>query len=315
MSMHQGPASGESAIVGYLEEEDTPMNDTVGYRHPEALIDAATLAARTDDPSLRVFDCTMHLLADRDDDPYRVESGLADYRKAHVPGSAFLDLRDLSVADAPYRFTMPAAGDLAARLGQAGMGDGHRIVLYSRGSLQWATRVWWMLRAIGVDAAVLDGGWEAWQSGGHPDRDGDERYPPASLTARPRPGLFVGRDETRAAIGDPSTLTINALSPALHAGRGARYGRPGRVPGSVNVPASSLREPATGRLVDADTAAAAFEAAGVRPGRRVLIYCGGGIAATLDAFVLHQLGHDDVAVYDNSLSEWATDPALPIETD
>ena len=49
-------------------------------------------------------------------------------------------------------------------------------------------------------------------------------------------------------------------------------------------------------------------------GDRVITYCGGGIAASSDAFVLHLLGHDDVAVYDNSLSEWAADPSLPMET-
>ena len=42
-------------------------------------------------------------------------------------------------------------------------------------------------------------------------------------------------------------------------------------------------------------------------------YCGGGIAASLDAFVLLQLGYDDIEIYDNSMSEWATDDSLPIE--
>jgi thiosulfate/3-mercaptopyruvate sulfurtransferase len=44
-----------------------------------------------------------------------------------------------------------------------------------------------------------------------------------------------------------------------------------------------------------------------------LIYCGGGIAATLDAFLLHQLGHEDIAVYDASMNEWAKDDSLPME--
>ena len=43
-------------------------------------------------------------------------------------------------------------------------------------------------------------------------------------------------------------------------------------------------------------------------------YCGGGIAATLDAFGLHQLGFQKLQIYDNSMSEWAMDVGLPIET-
>ena len=55
--------------------------------------------------------------------------------------------------------------------------------------------------------------------------------------------------------------------------------------------------------------------ASVAPDRKVLVYCGGGIAATLDAFVLTaMLGHRNVSVYDNSMQEWANDPALPMET-
>ena len=46
---------------------------------------------------------------------------------------------------------------------------------------------------------------------------------------------------------------------------------------------------------------------------RVLNYCGGGIAATLNAFLLRQLGIEKLEIYDNSMSEWATDHNLPIE--
>ena len=48
---------------------------------------------------------------------------------------------------------------------------------------------------------------------------------------------------------------------------------------------------------------------------RVLNYCGGGIAATLNAFVLRQLGIEKIEIYDNSMSEWAMDHQLPIEKD
>jgi thiosulfate/3-mercaptopyruvate sulfurtransferase len=48
--------------------------------------------------------------------------------------------------------------------------------------------------------------------------------------------------------------------------------------------------------------------------RRVITYCGGGIAASADALALVMLGHKDVVLYDASLSEWAMDPSLPMET-
>lgn len=293
------------------------MTEQRRFRNPDALCDTATLAARLDDPRLRIYDCTTWLLADAADDPYRVVNARPDYRQGHVPGSAYIDLQaDLSDPQAPFRFTMPDPATLATAFGRLGIGDDAPVVLYSRGSPQWATRVWWMLRAIGFDgAAILDGGWEKWEREGRPVQTGDEHYPAATLHARPRPGLFVDAEAVSAAIGDPGRRIVDALSPESHAGLSRRYGRPGRVAGSVNVPAASLRDPDTLELLSPDAAASAFAAVGVDADTPVVVYCGGGIAASLDAFVLHQLGNDRVAVYDNSLNEWASDPALPMERD
>ena len=49
--------------------------------------------------------------------------------------------------------------------------------------------------------------------------------------------------------------------------------------------------------------------------KKVICYCGGGISATIDLFLMHQLGYDNLTLYDGSMGEWAKDPALPIETD
>jgi thiosulfate/3-mercaptopyruvate sulfurtransferase len=292
------------------------MTAATRYAHPSAIVDTSWLADNLRDPSLRDLDCTTYLRYETGTGrPYRVESGRADYDRGHIPGSAFLDLQgELSDGSSPFAFTIPALDDLAARFAAKGIGDGTRAVLYSRGSMQWATRVWWMLRAVGFDdAAVLDGGFDKWSAEGWPTETAETRYPPAALAARPRPGLFVGKEEVRAAIGGAGACTINALAPDLHRGDNPRYGRAGRIPGSVNVPALELVDPASLTLKPPEAVAAAFAAVGADPSKRVLVYCGGGIAATLDAFLLHQLGYPDVAVYDASMSEWAKDETLPIE--
>jgi len=290
-------------------------------RDPDALISTDDLAARLGQPGLRVYDCTTYL-EPRDpdsEDPYKVVSGRATFVAGHVPGADFLDLEgELSATDTKLKFMMPPPGQLARAFGRHGLGDGARVVLYSIGSMMWATRVWWMLRALGFDgAAVLDGGFDRWRAEGRAIETGEPKgYPPATFTPRPRPGQFVDKAAVRAAIGDPGTVTVNALAPQSHQGRApAIYGRPGRVPGSVNVPSSTLIDPATKRFVSPAEALATFNAAGISPDKHVIAYCGGGISATLDLFVLHQLGFDDLTLYDGSMGEWAKDPGLPIETD
>jgi thiosulfate/3-mercaptopyruvate sulfurtransferase len=296
------------------------MAQTARMRDPDALISTDDLAARLGRPDLRVYDCTTYLepAAPGSDDPYTVVSGRQTFAAGHVPGADFLDLQgELSATDTRLKFTMPPAEPLARAFGRHGLGDGSRVVLYSIGTMMWATRVWWMLRALGFDgAAVLDGGFDRWQAEGRPVEAGEAKgYPPAALTPRPRPGRFVDKAAVKAAIGDPGTVTVNALGPQFHQGlEPSRYGRPGRVPGSVNVPAATLLDPATKKFVSPADALARFTEAGIDRDRRVIAYCGGGISATIDLFLLYQLGFDDLTLYDGSMGEWAKDPSLPIET-
>jgi thiosulfate/3-mercaptopyruvate sulfurtransferase len=169
----------------------------------------------------------------------------------------------------------------------------------------------------GFDAAtVLDGGFDKWQAERRATETGEPKgYPPAIFTPRPRPGLFVDKTAVQAAIGDGRTAIVNALGPQFHRGlEPSRYGRPGRVPGSVNVPAASLVDPVSKRFVSLANAMTTFTAAGVGKNRRVIAYCGGGISATIDLFLLHQIGFDDLTLYDGSMGEWAKDRSLPIET-
>ena len=60
--------------------------------------------------------------------------------------------------------------------------------------------------------------------------------------------------------------------------------------------------------------AAHFASVGADKSERVLTYCGGGIAASATAMLLVMLGHENVGLYDNSMSEWSKDEALPMET-
>jgi thiosulfate/3-mercaptopyruvate sulfurtransferase len=283
--------------------------------HSAALISTEELARRLGAPGLRLFDCTTYLRP-RPEGGYAAESGRANYDKGHLPGAAFLDLGgELSDPHSKLRFTLPPLDELTKAFAAKGIGHGTFVVLYSHATPTWATRIWWMLRAIGFDdAAILDGGLDKWKAEGRPISTEPTTYAPATLTLRGRPEIFVDKDDIKAAIGQTGTLTLNALSHDQHKGAGGVvYGRPGRIAGSSCVPAASLFG-ADKTLKPIAELRAAFESVGTAPDKRVLVYCGGGIAASLDAFVLTAvLGHKNVAIYDNSMQEWSNDPSLPME--
>lgn len=288
----------------------------MSYVHPDYLVSAAALKAALDaDPrACSVFDCTVHL---RPDPPrYRVESGAATYAEGHIPGAGFLDLTGpLSDTTSKLNFTLPSDTQLQVALRNAGIDDDSRVVLYSRGHIMWATRVWWMLHSAGVaNVAVLDGGLRAWQATGGAVETG---APTARSNGNVRisidRNLWADKADMVKASQGAAVCTINALSPEVYAGTSPiSYGRPGHIPASLNVPYDDILN--DGRFKDGSALRKAFDARQALDGRRIITYCGGGISATVDAFALKLIGIDDVAVYDGSMAEWAADASLPLTT-
>ena len=292
------------------------MSASSGFAHPEFLIETDALERRLGDPGLRILDCTTHLIPDPKI-TYQVVPGRADFEKGHIPGAQFVDLQgDLSDKSHRFRFMTPSAEAFAAAMSRFGVGEGTQIVLYSTANPWWATRVWWLLRIFGFDdAAVLNGGWQKWSREGRPVETGPAKpRPPGHFAVREQRPLMVGKEEVLQAVGDTDVCTINALLPEQHAGIGGNsYGRPGRIKGSVNLPAAHLIDPRTNEFLPAAELRQRFDALGAFD-KRVITYCGGGIAASADALALVMLGHPEVKLYDASLGEWAVDPNLPMET-
>jgi len=139
---------------------------------------------------------------------------------------------------------------------------------------------------------------------------------PETYTVQRRAERLADAHEVLAGLADPAVCRINALSREQFAGTGGtHYGRPGRIPGSVSAPAREVFDPATGCFLSDDQLRAQLAAAGALDAPRAITYCGGGIAASVTAFVLEMLGHPDWALYDNSLLEWSTRAELPMQAD
>jgi thiosulfate/3-mercaptopyruvate sulfurtransferase len=286
----------------------------------DGLITPAELAGILSKPELRLFDCTTYLEYQPagSDIPYIAVPGRHTFEAAHIPGADFLDLQgEFSDQTTTLRFMMPQVAQLEAAFGRHGVGANSRVVLYSIGTAMWATRFWWMLQSLGFgNASVLDGGLDQWKAEGRAVETGPAKgYAPATFTAKPKSGYFVGKHEVLAASKNRNTVVVNALNPQLHRGlEPSRYGRPGRIPGSRNVSAATLVDPQTKAFVPLAEAEAKFGAQDITKDKRVVAYCGGGISATIDLFLLHRLGYDNLTLYDGSMGEWAKDDSLPIET-
>lgn len=273
------------------------------------LVDTGWLEQRLDDPALRIVDATVQIKMW----PFpRIRSGRRGWKKAHIPGAVFSDLRRLADPATPtHAFALPSAERFAEAMGRLGIGPGARVVLYDARENMWAARLWWLLRLFGFDqASVLDGGWTAWSRENRPTCSKPCSYPPATFEPRPRPDLLVNKEQVLEAIDDPHTCIVSALGRRQHRGERNEYRRRGHIPSARNVTAWEILERETQRYRPVDELKERF--GDILETDRVITYCGAGIAAASAALALHTLGHRNVAVYDGGLVEWCADRTLPL---
>lgn len=289
---------------------------------PSTLVEPDWLEARLDQPDLHILDCTVHLSFDSETGERHSVSGRKDWERSHIPSSVFADLLDdFSVTEDPdYPYQLPAADAFAEAMGALGVGDGSRVVLYDAEGNGWASRFWWMLRVFGFDrAGVLDGGWTRWVTEERPVSTETPTRNPATFTPEFRPELIADKSEVLESIEDEDRCLLNALRPADFAGTGVvKYGRPGRIPDSVNVPTvgeDAIIDQETARFAPPAELRRRFRAVGATNAEKVITYCGGAIAASSAALALSLIGVENVAVYDGSLSEWGGDTSCPMVTD
>ncbi|MFD1032387.1 sulfurtransferase [Metaplanococcus flavidus] len=273
------------------------------------------LAERLDDPKLRLIDATVFMKFPEGGGPPNVESGRTSYEQGHIPGAVYADLLgDLSDTDSNLPFMVPSREAFVKKMTELGIGDDTYTVIYDQNALvgetvaasYWASRLAWQLRYEGFDrVSILEGGLQKWQAEGRELTTGSSSYPTASFSGQRRTEMLATKEDVRKAMDDEQTVIIDSLSPEEYA--------VGHIPGSTNVFFGAHADEKSKALFAADKLRASFESTGaLDPDKKVITYCGGGIAATWNALLLNTLGQSNVTVYDGSMNEWTSDPSCPI---
>lgn len=234
--------------------------------------------------------------------------------EGHVPGARFADLLEsFSDSSGPFAFTRPGERQFSDAAGGLGIDNDTTVVVYDSEFGQWASRIWWLFRTFGYDrVAVLDGGLTKWLSEGRPTETGHVEAAPARFSAVPRPELWAEKSHVEEIVaGTADAALVCGLPPREFSGEVSPRARAGHIPGSLNVPASRLLDRESRTLLPEQQLREAFAPV---IGRPIVAYCAGGIVAAADALALTVLGESRVAVYDGSLSEWATDPESALVT-
>jgi thiosulfate/3-mercaptopyruvate sulfurtransferase len=273
------------------------------------IVSSETLTARLSDPAWAIIDSRFDLS--------RPGWGEAEYRAGHIPGAVYAHLeRDLSGPRTGRngRHPLPEVNAFKQRLGQWGIGPGVQVVVYDQVDGQFASRLWWMLRALGHDAvAVLEGGWATWRSEGRPQRGGDESRPPAVFSGAVQLAGAITPDQAGRMGQDTASRLLDARLPERYRGEVEPIDpAAGHIPGAVNYPYKRSLQADGAFRPPAEVRAALEAVLGEAPADQAAVYCGSGVTACHVILAAEYAGLPGLKLYPGSWSEWIADPARPI---
>lgn len=292
------------------------------------LISVAQLQAlqQSSPQQVMVFDCSFDLA--------KPAAGAEQFAQAHIAGAVYANLdKDLSAAHgalshgqtiAATDFGDPASGGrhplpsrerFAVWLSQVGFRNDMQAVVYDRNGVNYAGRLWWMLKWAGHDAvAVLDGGLQAWQAAGGAVEAGESTgHFQSNFELRPALRTLKTAAQVQQALGAQQTV-VDARAPARYRGEVEPLDPvAGHIPGALNRPFSS-NIGADGRFKPAAELRAEFDAllAGHDP-QTVVHQCGSGVSALPNLIAMEIAGYAPTALFAGSWSEWCSDPSRPVE--
>ena len=235
-----------------------------------------------------------------------------EYVASHIPGAVHLDLFGISVNDTRPEPLASFFWMVEGLFGARGVSPEKTIVLYNGQTGVRAARGFWLLEYFGLkDVHVLQGGFEAWEKGGHPT----DKSP-----VKPKAAKFQGgRVEERLAtcqsilegLGRKDFVVVDARSDGEYFGKDVQAKRAGRIPGAVHIEWKQNLE--GGAFKEAEDLRSLYAAAGVTPEKEVVSHCQGGYRSAHVYLALRLLGYPRVRNYVGSWAEWGNREDLPIE--
>jgi thiosulfate/3-mercaptopyruvate sulfurtransferase len=277
----------------------------------DPLVSTDWLAARLDDPRVRVIDASYKM-------PGVLPLPSDDYLDVHIPGAVFFDVAEIADPNDPLPHMYPDAQQFARDVAALGISSSDTVVAYDSGAWVAAPRAWWMFLSFGHGKVkVLDGGLQKWLREGRPTHSGK---------VMPKPGRFearLDRDFVRNKQQLIDDMTTHAEQ-LVDARPRARFEgsvtepwpgrRSGHIPGSCNVPYAELFDASTGAMKPLDDLRRAFMGAGVDLARPIVTTCGSGVSAAVLTLALYRLGVRGTALYDGSWAEWGLPEGPPVAT-
>jgi thiosulfate/3-mercaptopyruvate sulfurtransferase len=239
--------------------------------------------------------------------------GRPTYLRGHVPGAVYVSLED-ELSDHSVtrrgRHPLPSGRSVQAAARRWGVRAGVPTVVYDDWNRAGSARAWWVLTAAGIaDVRILDGGLEAWRSGGGSLPTGGVEPSPGDATVT-HDDLYNGALPTLTAQQVHDVDLLDARAPERFRGDVEPIDPvAGHIPGAKNLPSGAVLN-ADGTFLTHDAIAQLLAARGVDDSK-VGAYCGSGVTAAVTVAALAATGYQ-AALFPGSWSQWSSEPHNPV---
>ncbi|HYK73932.1 MAG TPA: sulfurtransferase [Pseudoneobacillus sp.] len=236
------------------------------------------------------------------------ESGFQSYQDSHIPGAVYCHLeKDLSgpVQKHGGRHPLPELNSFKRFLENAGISNDTVVVAYDNGEGAYACRLWWLMKYIGHEKVyVLNGGWQKWVSNGLSiERVISAKPKQANYQIHLQPQLLASYEDVKNMVINQreKTALIDSREPKRYLGFEEPIDKvAGRIPGAINKFWNEGFE--NGCFKPIEKQKERFKDIGQDDS--IVVYCGSGVTAVPNYFILHELGFQNLKLYIGSYSDW-----------
>ena len=244
------------------------------------------------------------------------KAGYEMYKNVHITGAIYVNVdQDLSAEKTGKngRHPLPTPEAWAQTRQRLGIANHTHVVAYDSHGGTFASRLWWMLRAIGhASVQVLDGGLDSWN--GSISQTVREPKPLLSLPEiYPYQGVVLIDEMEQNVASTNRKMVIDARTPDRFRGENETLDPVGgHIPGATN---RCFKENlVSGKFKSPEQLYKEFVLLiGQNKPGTIIHSCGSGVSACHNLLAMEVAGLTGSRLHVGSWSEWCSDPKRPIE--
>jgi len=227
----------------------------------------------------------------------------SDYGKVHIDGAIHVNHKDLYKASP--KSTLKSTAEIAKMLGEKGISNTNKIVLYDNGSGKYSGRVYWILKYMGAkNVKILDGHMKAWRMARKPVTKNPVKRKATTFAVNVNKGAIANIAQVKKASNNSASVIVDVRSADEYKGIKESKLPKGHIPSAINLEFKKVLTTKS-LLKSKEDLQALFTAAGITKDKEVILYCESSVRAGIMYLALKSaLGYPNVKVYDGALFEW-----------